>query len=117
MKFEFKGEHVYSDIYNIDDKYIYNDEFLFKLISDGIKKSGAECCGTLIKSFKPYGFTAVFILNESHASIHTYPENNSMFVDIFTCGTSCKPKKCLDFLIENLGDVEHKTKIMNRGLV
>jgi S-adenosylmethionine decarboxylase len=28
----------------------------------------------------------LFMLSESHASIHTYPEHNACFLDIFTCG-------------------------------
>ena len=32
--------------------------------------------------------TLVALLSESHASIHTYPEHNSCFVDLFTCGLS-----------------------------
>lgn len=31
----------------------------------------------------------VILLSESHASIHTYPEFNACFVDLFTCGDNC----------------------------
>ena len=31
----------------------------------------------------------VILLSESHASIHTYPEFNACFVDLFTCGEKC----------------------------
>jgi S-adenosylmethionine decarboxylase len=29
------------------------------------------------------------LLSESHAAIHTYPEHNACFVDLFTCGDHC----------------------------
>jgi S-adenosylmethionine/arginine decarboxylase-like enzyme len=32
-----------------------------------------------------HGYTGVGILKESHISIHTYPEQNSMHVDFFSC--------------------------------
>lgn len=31
------------------------------------------------------GYTGVGILSESHISIHTYPENNCMSIDFFSC--------------------------------
>jgi S-adenosylmethionine decarboxylase len=30
--------------------------------------------------------TIIFMLSESHASVHTYPEHQACFLDIFTCG-------------------------------
>ena len=38
--------------------------------------------------FQPYygSFTALFLLSESHLSIHTWPEHNYISIDIFTCG-------------------------------
>ena len=36
--------------------------------------------------FEPYGLTVLSLLSESHLSIHTWPEKNSAFIDIFTCG-------------------------------
>ncbi len=39
--------------------------------------------------FDPQGLTAAYLLSESHASIHTYPEHRSCFVDLFTCGNKC----------------------------
>ena len=36
--------------------------------------------------FFPIGFTLVVLLQESHLSIHTFPENNEAHLDLFTCG-------------------------------
>lgn len=44
------------------------------------------------------GYTSMYLLSESHATIHTYPEKESCFIDIFTCGTKCSYiefEKCL----------------------
>ena len=32
-----------------------------------------------------YGITGVVIIAESHISIHTFPEKNYLFMDIFSC--------------------------------
>ena len=36
--------------------------------------------------FDPQGLTMISLLKESHLSIHTWPENNSACIDLFTCG-------------------------------
>ena len=36
-------------------------------------------------TFIPHGLTAVFILSESHFSIHTYPEHDYVSLDCYVC--------------------------------
>ena len=38
------------------------------------------------KKFSPQGITMISLLEESHLSIHTWPEKNSACIDIFSCG-------------------------------
>ena len=38
------------------------------------------------KQFEPIGVTGFILLEESHVSIHTWPEHAYAAVDIFTCG-------------------------------
>jgi S-adenosylmethionine/arginine decarboxylase-like enzyme len=38
-----------------------------------------------MNKFQPQGITGVAILGESHAAIHTWPENGQIFIDIATC--------------------------------
>ena len=52
--------------------------------------SGATILQSVRHVFEPDGMTAVVLLSESHASIHTYPEHRACFVDIFTCGSRCE---------------------------
>lgn len=39
----------------------------------------------VIKTYNYNGYTGIGILKESHISIHTYPEENYMHVDFFSC--------------------------------
>ena len=39
------------------------------------------------------GYTLAYVLAESLAAIHTYPEHNACFVDLFTCGRHCDARK------------------------
>ncbi len=35
--------------------------------------------------FKPYGYTALWLLSESHLAIHTFPEHNTTYLELSSC--------------------------------
>ena len=35
--------------------------------------------------FEPQGMTCVYVLSESHLSVHTWPEDNFVSIDLFCC--------------------------------
>ena len=39
--------------------------------------------------FPNYGYTAIWLLGESHLALHTFPENNNCYIEL----SSCVPKK------------------------
>jgi S-adenosylmethionine decarboxylase proenzyme len=57
------------------------------------RAAGAVVLERTMHSFSPEGFTAMVLLSESHATIHTYPEHRTCFVDLFTCGLRCRAER------------------------
>ena len=41
--------------------------------------------GEIDHLFQPQGYTALFLLSESHLSVHTFPEKNYIAFDLYTC--------------------------------
>ena len=60
------------------------------------------------------GFTGLFLLSESHASVHTYPEHGYAAVDLFSCGP-VDPTPTLEALALKLGAERHELKTFTRG--
>ncbi|MBI3508880.1 MAG: S-adenosylmethionine decarboxylase, partial [Chlamydiia bacterium] len=58
-----------------------------------VQQSGATVLDSARYVFTPNALTMVYLLSESHASIHTYPEYNACFVDLFTCGNKCSAER------------------------
>ncbi|MCW2903869.1 MAG: S-adenosylmethionine decarboxylase proenzyme [Streptosporangiaceae bacterium] len=114
-EFDFIGMHIISDITGVDPVRIADNDLILDAVHRGIVVSGATLCGVQSKEFEPSGVTAVFVLSESHVSVHTYPEQRALFVDAFTCGTRCEPQRILDTLLQALGPCEHRTSIVRRG--
>lgn len=103
------------DVVGVADDRICDNELILDAVTRGIEASGAELCGVQIKEFEPAGFTAVYVLAESHVSVHTYPERGSLFLDAFTCGSRCVPQRISDAVLEALGPCAHRTSVVSRG--
>jgi S-adenosylmethionine decarboxylase len=41
--------------------------------------------GEIDHLFHPQGYTALFLLSESHLSVHTFPEKEYISFDLYTC--------------------------------
>lgn len=87
--YEFEGFHLVSSYLDCDSTRLTNIDGLKDAMTRAVKSSGATILNQVDHVFPPHGLTMVFLLSESHASIHTYPEHGACFVDFFTCGRSC----------------------------
>lgn len=73
---------------------IYNKKFwiketrpqvLFKSFKSILLESKFTIIDYLEYNFKPYGYTALFLLAESHLAIHTFPEENKTYIELSSC--------------------------------
>jgi S-adenosylmethionine decarboxylase len=90
---DFVGRHLIVTYYDCDPKALRNHKDLSVAMRAAVKASGAQLLEAAEYLFPPDGMTSVMLLSESHASIHTYPEHNACFVDLFTCGNKCRAEK------------------------
>jgi S-adenosylmethionine decarboxylase len=121
--YQFKGQHFLASYCDCDHEALTNLKALEKAMLVSAEQSGATILKSAAWEFLPEnGFTMVILLSESHASIHTYPEFNACFVDLFTCGEKCsseyfdealrsylKPKSVNSRTLVRTTDIEDKT--------
>ncbi len=50
-----------------------------------LKKSGFGVLSFVEYHFEPYGYTALWLLSESHFAIHTFPEENKTYIELSSC--------------------------------
>jgi S-adenosylmethionine decarboxylase proenzyme len=90
------GKHIIVDMFDINsDKFINinkNDESIEKwnsFIKECFDQANISLLNISWHNFDNNGaFTAIYLLSESHLSIHTWPEYNYIALDVFTCGNS-----------------------------
>lgn len=86
---QFAGKHFVASYLDCDTKALADVTKMIEAMDVAVGASGATVLNKTFHVFQPNGLTLVYLLSESHASIHTYPECNACFVDLFTCGNSC----------------------------
>ncbi|MCK2242731.1 MULTISPECIES: adenosylmethionine decarboxylase [unclassified Crossiella] len=112
----FSGQHVLAEIDGIDAALLDDEVFLCQILDDALKRAGATVLQVISKQFDPQGVTVLALLSESHASLHTYPEIGSVFVDVFTCGTKAQPEVAVGLLAEAMGASTVQSRTIRRGL-
>jgi len=114
-KYEFRGKHFLASYCGCDHEAISNIEKLKEAMFFAVRTSGATILESAEHVFPPDGLTMVILLSESHASIHTYPEYNSCFVDLFTCGEKCSSEKFDKAMREYLKPANVKQTVLMRN--
>ena len=80
------GKHMSCDFKNIQNKDLLNNvdklNEILELICNFYQFQILE---KIQKVFTPEGYTILYLLSESHISVHTFPERNFLSFDIYTC--------------------------------
>lgn len=92
-EYVFRGKHFIATYSECDLQALGDLEGLIDAMDRAVVASGATILDKTPYVFPPNGLTIVYLLSESHASLHTYPEHGSCFVDLFTCGDRCSAEK------------------------
>ena len=62
-----------------------NPTILFDLFMKKLNKAGFGVENVIEKHFEPQGYTALFLLSESHFAIHTFPEEKKTYIELTSC--------------------------------
>lgn len=112
---EFAGRHVLAEFSGVSPELLDDPDFLCESLELALGKAGATVRDVTYTRFEPQGVTVVALLSESHASIHTYPEHGSVFVDVFTCGHRADSELAVQLLRDLLGASVAHTRTIHRG--
>jgi S-adenosylmethionine decarboxylase len=110
------GQHLIADLYGVNSQLLMNENKLINLLGLSLKKSNFTIINQVSFKFpgEKSGVTGFFLLSESHAAFHTYPEYSYIALDIFSCGNSDLESMFLQ-IINGLSPCFHQTKVDIRG--
>ena len=84
--------------------YLADAEALRQFCIESINSSGLTVVGQLFHQFEGGGVTGAVVLAESHLAIHTWPELNSVTLDVYVCNytqdNEAKARRVVDDLMQ-----------------
>ncbi|RJS92972.1 adenosylmethionine decarboxylase [Candidatus Bathyarchaeota archaeon] len=110
------GIHVIAEFLGVDPKKISRVKEAREILDRVVSKSGLHLVSSSFHQFKPYGVSAVYLLRESHLSIHTWPEYEYVALDVFTCGDEGDAIKAFNLLVEEFEPKIIEKQILRRNL-
>jgi S-adenosylmethionine decarboxylase len=107
------GHHVLVSLYGITFHLLDDLAAIRAAFEKAVEACGATVLNRFSHQFHPQGVTIVYALAESHISIHTFPEEGSCAIDVYTCGTM-NSMEAMKVLIEHFKPIEVSIQEVNR---
>lgn len=117
MKIEQLGRHILVEFYNCDKEILNDHALIEKYMNEAALEANATVVQSCFHMFNPWGVSGAVIIQESHLTIHTWPEYGYAAVDLFTCGDSVNPWVAFDYLEKMLKAEKSETSEVPRGIV
>lgn len=91
---------------------ISDERYLVSIVQDSLKAANFTIIQFAEKKFEPYGYTALWLLGESHAAVHSFPENGNSYLEVSSCLNSK-----LDLFIDSFNTIQDKCKIETKRII
>lgn len=75
---------AYMNNYNAWIKY-EDEHKLIEEIERELVNSGFHVLNKCEHFFEPYGYTGLWLLSESHFAIHSFPEEDRIYIELTSC--------------------------------
>ena len=110
------GRHLLVDLYGVRAETLADERLLERSLLDALAKAGFNVLNCMTHKFPgdQSGVTALALLCESHAAIHTYPEYEYLALDVFSCGAA-DPRVVLEQMQLQLNPSRVQVRCETRG--
>jgi spermidine synthase len=111
------GRHLLIEYRACDEKRLNKVVEMEKCMRKAAEVMQATIIHSSFHHFSPYGVSGVVVIQESHLTIHTWPEYQYAAVDFFTCGPLAQPEKAVAFLEKELQAGHFEVREFPRGIL
>ncbi len=110
------GSHILIELFDCDKASLELENTVGTAMIDAAKASEATIVTDSFHEFKPWGVSGAVIIQESHYTIHTWPEHGYAAVDLFYCGGTIYVEKAVEVLRERFKPGRIKFLVVRRGI-
>ena len=90
--------HILFDLIDCPFDLLDREEFIKESLVHAAIVAKSPYLKVETHKFEPQGVTGYALLEDSHISIHTWPELGIAKCDIFCCGEHSRPKEAVEYL-------------------
>lgn len=109
------GKHLLVEYHGCDLDVLNDVARIETVLRAAAEAAGATVVASAFHKFTPQGVSGVVVVEESHLSIHTWPECGYAAVDFFTCG-ECTPMRAHEYLEQQLDAQRAEIMEVDRGM-
>ncbi len=109
------GKHLLVDLYGCPTGLLNDVAALETVMVEAAHRAGTTVLNTTFHRFSPCGVSGVVVIQESHLTIHTWPEQGFVAIDLFTCGRQTQPGRALTYLKRALQSTRSDVRQLVRG--
>lgn len=110
------GSHLLIELFGCDKETLELERSVGTAMRDAAYESEATVVAESFHEFKPWGVSGAVIIQESHYTIHTWPEHGYAAVDLFYCGGTVHVDKAVDVLRRRFEPTKIKFLVVRRGI-
>ena len=117
---KFMGRHLIVDAYEVEENTLQNKKLMKRMLEDLPAKLKMRMLRKPIVSeiksdmYPTIGLSGFVILYESHVSFHTWPEENYVAIDVYSC-KDFSEEIAKDYIRKSLKAGKLKVKFIVRG--
>ena len=111
------GKHALIDLSGCDSEIIRNHRLIQDILVRATDIAKIKILGSIDHFFTPQGYTAVLLLEESHLSIHTWPEHNYISIDLYSCNLQTDFTAVKQFLASEFKATVTSYRLFERGCI
>ena len=79
------GNEISCVMYGVSDEKLSDTKKLEEELVQALNEDNFDVLGRVSHKFEPQGYTIAILLAESHVTVHTYPEHNSLYFNLYSC--------------------------------
>lgn len=110
------GTHIVCELSGCNAAMLTDVDAVAEMMEQAALEANATPIEKAFHRFQPQGVSGVVVIQESHLSIHTWPETGYAAMDFYTCGDHTDPWAACEYAAKMLGATTMRTTEVKRGI-
>jgi S-adenosylmethionine decarboxylase proenzyme len=112
---KYLGHQVTLDFYDCSPNILDSVDQIKNIMESIVSTLNLSVVNTTIHHFSPIGVSGVVVIEESHITIHTWPEYGYVAMDFFTCNQEIDIEKAKEVLKNKFNSSKVEMNHLKRG--